>query len=467
MNREEASRYVVECYSKVLRRTPDIAGLKSYVGQLLNKVISPLDLVKILCSSMEYQRLGIPYTGDIEYPLRPIRSGPLKRVVHMDTFGVQCGIATYLEAIIDHLVPMDESVEQVVFAENIPEGDERASTGKDYSGNQPTLFRNWTRKTSFRQLFKDFSDLNPDVLHVQHEWSFFPAEGTRFIKLLELSKSKGTANIITWHTVYGKEEYNQQVLEAYFDVIKLLVDAHIVHEVNSLQNLLTFNIPREKIHLIPMSAYPVKDIDKDEARRKMLPEKYWNKKLILTGGFLLPNKGVEKILMSMGLLKEMDLALICIGGSHPWSVSVYKNYHKLIVNTARQLSVDLHLDYRFMDDEEIAYYMACADIVVLYYGWTLSGTSGWSRRAIASRRPIIATDVRLMSDLEHDVHCVKVPVRHIGALTGAIKGMFEDEGLQKRLVDNAVKYALEIPPDKIARRHLELYREVYEKCQKR
>lgn len=413
-----------------------------------------------------------PIVKTIPIPLRvrpswPLRSGPLRKVVHVDTFGVQCGIATYLEAIMDRLVPLDESIEQIVFAEEIPEGDERASTGKDYSSNQPTIIRNWVRKRPMPGIFSDLSEFDPDILHVQHEWSFFPARDMKLIQFLNQSKGSGTANVITWHTVYGEREFNRLVLDRFFDAINPVVDAHIVHEVNSLRNLRFFKIPPERIHHIPMSAYSVRDIDKDEARRKMLPEEYWGKKLLLTGGFLLPNKGVEKILMAMSLMKEKDIALICIGGSHPWSVQFYKDYYNLIVKTAEQTGVDLYLDYRFMDDEEISYYMACADIVILYYGWTLSGTSGWSRRAIASRRPTIATDVRLMSDLEDGVHCVKVPSRNIGKLYNAIHDLLENEELQRHLVDNAVKYALEISPENIAKRHLELYREVYESCQKK
>jgi len=397
----------------------------------------------------------------------PRRSESLKKVVHVDTFGVQCGIATYLESIMDHIIPMDKSLEQIVFAEDTPPGDERASTGKGYMGNQPTIFRNWIRKQSINRIKEDFLKVNPDILHIQHEWAFFPASETNLMELLNISKLQGTANIVTWHTVYAREEYNVQTTTSFFLNVDPLIDAHIVHDVNSLQNLLSYTIQPGKVHHIPMSAYPVRDISKDEARRKILPEKYWEKKLLITGGFLLPNKGVEKILLAMSLMKNPELALVCIGGSHPWSAKLYKDYHDLVVNAARQTGVDLYLDYRFMDDDEIAYYMACADIVVLYYGWTLSGTSGWSRRAIASRRPVIATDVRLMSDLQNGVHCLKVPPRDIGALGKAIKTLLSDSHLANTLVENATKLALEISPENIARRHLELYRQVYERCQKR
>lgn len=421
--------------------------------------------------TLRYRINRTPYQMiEVEWKPPPTvkRTDPLQTVVHVDTFGVRCGIATYLENIMQYLVPLDTEIKQIVFAEDAPIDDDRPITRKGYLPNQPTVIRNWERKEfTLERLSKDLLAYDPNILHIQHEWSFFPALDMKLIQLLNLSKSKGTANIITWHTVYGKGEFNLNTLTRFFNAINHVTDAHIVHDVNSLQNLRAHNIPLDKIHLIPMSAYAVRDIAKDEARRKMLPEKYWNKTLLLTGGFLLPNKGVEKILMAMSLMKEKDLALICIGGSHPWSGTLYKDYRNLIVNTAKQTGVDLYLDYRFMDDEEIDHYMACSDIVILYYGWTLSGTSGWSRRAIASKRPTIATDVRLMSDLEHGVHCLKVPSRNIGLLYEAIHRLLENQELQKHISENAAKYAREISSPNIARRHLELYRKVYEKCQRR
>jgi len=398
-------------------------------------------------------------------PRRAAREGPLKRIVHVDTFGVQCGIATYLENLMHPLVGLDQEIEHIVFAEQVPPGDTRETSGKGYRGNQPTMERNWIRKMyPHKQLLDDLEKYNPDILHIQHEWSFFPASSPALPEILRFSWAKETANIVTWHTVYGKDEHDKRSLENFYDQVKSVIDMHIVHDINSYNNLLSYNVNPEKVRLIPMSAYPVKDIAKEEARRKMLPEKYWEKTIIVTGGFLLPNKGIEKIILAMASLNRSDMVLVCIGGSHPWSVTVYQEYHNLVIRTARQTGVDLYLDYRFMDDEEIAWYMACADINVLYYGWTLSGTSGWSRRAIASKRPIICTDVRLMSDLQDQVHCLKVSPRNIAALCDALKRLIEDkDDLAEKLAVNAAKYAEEISHEKTAKKILELYEEVHQR----
>jgi len=395
-----------------------------------------------------------------------VREGPLRRIVHVDTFGVQCGIATYLENLMDPMIPLNKEIEHIVFAESIPPGDTRSSSGKDYKGNQPILVRNWTRKHPAERLLKDLAEFNPEILHIQHEWAFFNATSPILIEIFKSAKERGTVNIVTWHTVYGRNETDSRTLSIFFRNVKPLIDMHIVHEKNSYNNLISFDIEAAKIRLIPMSAYPVKDIPKDEARRKMLPEKYWKKKILVTGGFLLPNKGIEKIIFAISILNDPELTLVCIGGSHPWSERVYKDYHHLIQETAKQTGVDLYLDYRFMDDEEIAYYMACADINILYYGWTLSGTSGWSRRAIAAKRPIICTDVRLMSDLQNEVHCLKVPPGDISILAQSIKRIFEDERLGEILAGNAAKYAEEISHENTAKRLLQLYTEVYEECRK-
>lgn len=464
------TRYVFGDYAEVTVeiKTRTIAGKQEpYLVKLFYKLRNPKIKQALLIGEREIKP-GATVLSFSELDLeehKVLREGPIKSVAHVDTFGVQCGIATYLENIVDQLVPMNLAIEQIVFAEDIPAGDTRSSIGKDYRGNQPTLVRNWLRGQTPTRLLQSLMDYNPDILHLQHEWSFFSPQSTVFSLILQVAKKQGIANIVTWHTVYGKDEAKLNTISQFFNSVRPLIDMHIVHDVSSYNNLLSYNISPDKVRRIPMSAYPVRDIPKDEARRKMLPEEYWNKKIILTGGFLLPNKGVEKILLAMSFLKERDIALVCIGGSHPWSGKLYKDYHNLIVNTANQTGVPMHLDYRFMDDNEIAWYMACADIVVLYYGWTLSGTSGWSRRAISSCRPIIATDVRLMSDLQDKVHCIKVPPRAIGELTNAIAMMLDDANLQRTLVENASKYAVEISPSNIAKRHMELYNEVYNKCQ--
>jgi len=397
-------------------------------------------------------------------PRRVVREGPLRRVVHVDTFGVQCGIATYLENLMDPLIPLNKEIEHVVFAEDIPSGDTRASTGKDYRGNQPTLLRNWSRRQPPDRLLKDLAEYDPDILHIQHEWAFFGPYDPSLPRILQFTKQRGAANIITWHTVIGRDEGDAAMMRRFFDAVKPFTDMHIVHDVNSHRNLLSYQVNPTRVRLIPMSAYPIRNISKDEARRKMLPEKYRDKKILITGGFLLPNKGVEKIILAMSTLHEKDLALVCIGGSHPWSQKVYTDYRKLVLETARQTGVDLYLDYRFMDDEEIAWYMACGDITILYYGRTLSGTSGWSRRAISSKRPIICTDVKLMSDLQDGIHCLKVPSGNIARLSTAIKTLLTDRELGEKLAENAARYAEEISHENTAKKLLELYEEVYEGC---
>jgi len=397
-------------------------------------------------------------------PGRVVREGVLRRIVHVDTFGVQCGIATYLENLIDPIIPLKKEIEHVLFAEEIPPGDTRASTGKDYRGNQPTLLRNWTRRQPPDRLLKDLQEYDPDILHIQHEWAFFGPYDPGLPRILQYTKQRGAANIITWHTVFAQDEMDAAISRRFFNAVKPFTDIHIVHDVNSHSNLLRYDVNPARVRLLPMSAYPVRNIPQDEARRKLLPEKYWEKKILITGGFLLPNKGVEKIILAMSAIPGKDLALICIGGSHPWSERVYRDYRSLVLETAKQTGVDLHLDYRFMDDEEIAWYMACADITILYYGRTLSGTSGWSRRAISSKRPIICTDVKLMSDLQEGVHCLKVPPGNIARLSAAIRTLLGDKALGEKLAENAARYAEEISHENTAKKLLELYEEVYEEC---
>lgn len=403
----------------------------------------------------------------------------IDKIVHVDTFGVKCGIATYLEGLLageNGLVSLDSKIEHVIFAEEIPPGDDREATKKGYLVNWPRVIRNWHRKQSIERMIEDLKKEDPDILHIQHEWSFFNTGDSGFYNLLLQAKERGIVNVVTWHTVYGQET---GVYSNYHRELADLIDMNIVHTKTCYRNLVAMGIRQDSIRHVPMWSY-VRDIpgvninkaisstipEKAEFRRRLLPEAYWKKNIIATGGFLLPNKGVEKLIMSIATLpNKNDIALVCIGGEHPWSLKVYLDYFELCKNVASQMGVDVVFDYRFMDDREIEAYLKCADIVVLNYGPTLSGTSGWSRRAIASGRPTITTDSLLFQDLNNDVHCLKVRSNNIGEMTGAIRTLLDDinnngSALSRKLVSAALQYANEISIPSIAKKHLNIYNEI-------
>jgi len=398
-------------------------------------------------------------------PPRKVRLSPLRKIGHVSSIGVTCGIATYLEGLLDAMIPLSGDLEHVAFGEDPPAIDDRVRTHEGYPKNMPKLFFSWSRDdTNFDRLFEALKRENIDLLHIQHEWSFFGYDNPVFYDLLYKTKAEGIVNVLTWHTVMGPEEGNPNLYRKLFHELADLVDLNIVHNPICFRNLMYWGVPREKIRLVTMWAYPLKKITQKDARRKMLPKEYWDKTLIVTGGFLQPNKGVIELMMATSALNRSDLAIICVGGSHPWSPHLYENYRKQCVQAAKQLC-DVHFDYRFLSDKDASLYLTCADVIVLNYCASLSGISGWGRRCLASQRPLIVTDIRLFQDLTDHNTVLKIPPKNTAELVKALDTLLTDKKLAARLVANATRFAHGISPQRQAEKHIKTYKEIYSKCQ--
>lgn len=439
-------RFVKTKYLEVLQRPADLDELLHYTEAIKAGDLKREELVDILKNSDEFFRVD---------------QSELTKIVHMSTYEVQCGIAVYLEQIINALIPVDRNIDQIVFAEKIPDGDER--TSESYLLSRPRVIRNWLRNECFDDVINDLHAIKPNIFHIQHEWSYFPVTSQHFISLLQKSKSQWIKNVLTYHTVFGRDEYApfSDVVD-YFRNIDPYVDLFIVHTDQCYKNMLDTGIVNEsKLVKVSMPAFPINNISKSEAQLKRLPEAYRSKKRIVTGGFLLPNKGVDKIIIALSVGGYENLSLVCIGGSHPWSPGLYAEYRETCERYAAQSGIDVLFDYRFMDDSTISEYLACADIVLLNYGHTLSGNSGWGRRAIASQRPVIVTDVLLFQDFIDGVNCLKIPPDDINAMLNAINRLLTDKELCDKLIHNATIYAKKISHDNIAKEYQRLYKKVF------
>jgi len=345
------------------------------------------------------------------------------KVAHVSTFDTKCGIAIYLENLLEYIEPLNRNIKHRVFPIN---------------------------GLRINQLISELREYKPDIVHVQHEWSFFPIH-SRFYQLLSASKDIGATNIITWHTLFMKQTANVK-METFFRCIDSLVDLHVALTTKCIDILRSWGIDRSKIKHIPSPAYPITNIPKYDARKRMLPREYWNRKLVLVTGFMAPHKGVTGVIDAISMLKDDDIALMCIGSAHPLSFN--SNYLNSCKEYAARKNVDIYVDTRFINDEELANYMACADVIVFNYQHTPASTSAAARRAIAARRPVITTDTLMFYDLKS---VLKVPPGSPQALADAIEKVLYNKRLVNKLIEDATRYAEEVSHERIARMHIKMY----------
>lgn len=151
-----------------------------------------------------------------------------------------------------------------------------------------------------------------------------------------------------------------------------------------------YNIPKEKIHVVPIGVYEQYTTpERNEARKKLGLEGF----VILHFGMIRQYKGIPLLLKAFDTLPEKvaQCSTLVIAGED-WgddpeikvAMEGSKYRHRIIYHPY------------FISDHEVPKYFAAADVVVLPY--LRSCGSGVAYIAVANGKPIIATDLPVMRD---------------------------------------------------------------------
>ena len=227
-----------------------------------------------------------------------------------------------------------------------------------------------------------------------------------------------------------------------------MADAVHVHDDEARRELLAHHRPRRVAviaHGSYIGAYP-DTCSRGEARQKLgMPLDAF---VFLALGQVRPYKGLDDLIAAFRALPGANLRLLIAGHPHDPGYGA---------TLAREAALDdrIRLDLQYVADDAIQYCMRAADVCVLPYR---SGTtSGAAILALSFGRPVIAPDVW--------------PFRPLLAGGGGMLYADQHEGLQQAL-DAAVRMdvhqagaaalalARSLDWRSIARRHLEVYKEV-------
>lgn len=142
-----------------------------------------------------------------------------------------------------------------------------------------------------------------------------------------------------------------------------------------------------------------------------------------------------------------------------WLVLGPEGYVEAVRQAARELGVEEHVRVAggFRPLEELFAHMHAADIVLFYFPENgIEGVSSSScRLGIASRRPVILTDVGWTRDLPGEL---KIPPGPVEALKERIVRIFEDGALRQSLLDVQERVIATTSWAKTAERHEQVYR---------
>lgn len=236
-----------------------------------------------------------------------------------------------------------------------------------------------------------------DVIHVQ--WlPLIELVNIRKLELilLKIWKSKGVNIVYTVHNILPHDT-GEKFYSTYLDIYRTC-NQLICHTNNTaLQLENKFGIDSKKINIIPHGPLfdSIKYVDKKKAKKELgLP----NTKIVLLLGFLRPYKGIEFLLEAwkafIDNFNEPVNLIIAGDGKVQYKNSIQELIKKMNIENS------VVTKFEFIKTEEVPLYHYAADLVVFPY--KSIDQSGALYTAMATERPIIATDVGGFKDVIND-----------------------------------------------------------------
>ncbi len=181
-------------------------------------------------------------------------------------------------------------------------------------------------------------------------------------------------------------------------------------------------------------------------------------------GLLHESKGIETLFRALARLLEGGerVKLLMVGGKIGASDPTTTDYAHRMEALWRELGLaDQLLWTGYVDDEEVSANLLASDICVLPYKDGASLRRGSLMAALAHGLPIISTRPSIqVKELIERENIVLVPPDDVEALAAKIQELTASEGLRRRLGCGAAALAQDFSWEKIAKRTLEVYREV-------
>jgi len=293
----------------------------------------------------------------------------------------------------------------------------------------------------------------PAIIHFQ--WPLSARFDPKFIKILQKGGIKivYTAHNILPHEVLAKHKkiYNR---------IYRTVDKIIVHaEQNKIELIQGFNIPKEKIEVIPHGNFIEvaklnPELTKFEARQILGLER--NAFYILFFGNIRPYRGLDILLKAMVYLKNIPRIKLIVAGQMK-EVSICED----LVDLLRiRDAITFYLEY--IPLRYVGQYFYASDVAIFPYRKIYQ--SGAIHMAYAFRRPVISTKVGGIPEIvDNGKSGLLIPPEDPKILAKAILKMYN---APKKQLERIGEYTYNLAKtkfswDKIANKTIKLYQEIY------
>ena len=361
---------------------------------------------------------------------------PIQKRCHIGivtTWKQQCGIAEYSEDLTNNLLN-----KVTILAE------------KGYSTEgKHDVVACWGRDDSdYNSLFHEIKKRNIDIVHVQYNHGLMnPTALQNLAKDLRLNKIH---TVITLHSTKG----GVHVFADNFEQI-------LVHSNASKQDMLDEGVEEDQLVMIRIGS-------KIQTKPKTMIQARQNKGLdferaiISTFGFLLPQKGVKEAIQAINIIKEEYpdvLFIACCAIHYSQNESVSKKYHKECLALIKELKLEqnVQLITEFLSFDEVYDYLCASNVISLAYtNSAAQATSSAGRTALASLRPVVASKTEIFDDLQGVVP--RVEPHNIELLAETILTLLTSKKQQQQLISSTKCFLRDTSWYNIAKAHSLFYR---------
>jgi len=358
----------------------------------------------------------------------------------------RCGIATFTSDLADALIAEHPSADCFVLAMNDP--------GSHHVYPPRVRFEVPERDLSAYRRAADFLNVNGvDVACVQHEYGIFGGKAGAHV--LELLRTLRMPIVTTLHTILAEPDAYQR---SAMDELTRLSERLVVMSTQGAALLRgVHGVPDSKIDHIPHGIAGIPDARRSKERLGVT-----GRSVLLTFGLLSPDKGIENVIEALPEIRQRvpNIVYIVLGATHPHIKERQgEMYRHSLEERARKLGVSSSIIFhnRFVSREELAEFLAAADVYITPYLKPEQITSGTLAYAVGAGKVVISTPYWYARELLDGDRGVLVPWRDPGAISREVVSLLADEVRRLAMQERAAAYGRDMAWPVVARKYMRTF----------
>lgn len=292
-----------------------------------------------------------------------------------------------------------------------------------------------------------------DVAIIQHEYGIYGGRDGEDV--LRVMAGLEVPAIVVLHTVLSQPSPHQrQVLERVADASDVVV---VMSETAAHRLKEVYLVDPARVTVIPHGALGSASNISTLTADKLLGRR----PTILTWGLIGPGKGIEWAIDAMAGLADLRLPprYLVAGQTHPKVLEREGDSYRDSLRAraaANGVSDLVEFDARYRDAETLMALVRQADIVLLPYESSEQVTSGVLIEAVASRRPVVATDFPHARELLAGGAGLVVAHRDPDAMAAALRRILTERGLAASMTTAAGRISPSLEWSAVAARYARL-----------